>query len=76
VRNKLYFNNIYNDHFIPQYLFLYGNSKNILIDQVFKYENLDESIKYLKYKLKIDNDLPFLILYTSLFLYIILMYNI
>ena len=60
VRNKLYFNNIYNDHFIPQYLFLYGNSKNILIDQVFKYENLNESVKYLKYKLKIDDDLPFL----------------
>jgi hypothetical protein len=60
VKNKLYFNNIYNDHFIPQYLFLYGNGKNILVDNVFKYEDLDESIKYLKHKINIDNDLPFL----------------
>jgi hypothetical protein len=60
VKNKLYLNNIYNDHFIPQYMFLYGNNNNFLIDQVFKYENLDSTINFLKTKLNINDDLPFL----------------
>jgi hypothetical protein len=59
VNKKLYFDNIYNDHFIPQVDFLYSG-KNLLVDQIFRYEDLDWVVKYLKKKLNIDNDLPYL----------------
>lgn len=59
LKNKRFFSNVYVDHFAPQYLFLYGNKK-LLVDEVFKYEKLDESIQYLKQKLNIQNDLPVL----------------
>jgi hypothetical protein len=57
VNKKLFFNNIFNDHFIPQYLFIY-NGKKILIDQLFKYEDLDYTINYLKEKLDIHIEFP------------------
>lgn len=59
VKNRLYFTNIYNDHFIPQADFLY-NGKKILIDQLFRYEDLEWTIEYLKKKLNIENNLPYL----------------
>ena len=59
IKNKRFFNNVYVDHFAPQYLFLYGNRK-LLVDEVFKYEKLDESVKYLKEKFGINNELPIL----------------
>lgn len=60
VKHKLYFDNIYNDHFIPQYLFIYNNKKKILVNQLFKYEDLDWVINYLKKKLNINCNLPHL----------------
>jgi hypothetical protein len=59
VNKKLYFDNIYNDHFIPQVDFLYSG-KNLLVDQIFRYEDLDWVVQYLKKKLNINNDLPYL----------------
>ena len=57
IDNKKYLDNIYNDHFIPQHVFLY-NKKKILIDQLFKYEDLEWTVEYLKKKLDIENGLP------------------
>lgn len=58
VHKNQYYENIYNDHFMPQYMFLYD--KKLLIDHVFKYEDLDWVITYLKKKLNIESDLPLL----------------
>ena len=58
VKNKRYFNNIYFDHFIPQYMFLYGGDK-MIIDEVFKYEALKDATEYLKNKLSINMDFPY-----------------
>ena len=59
VKYEQYFTNIYNDHFIPQYLFLYEGNK-LLVNQHFKYEDLDWIVTYLKKKLNIENELPYL----------------
>jgi hypothetical protein len=59
VKNNLYNSNIYNDHFIPQFMFIYNNNK-ILVDQLFKYEDLDWTINYLKKKLEINANFPYL----------------
>jgi hypothetical protein len=59
IKNNKIFENKYNDHFIPQYLFLY-HGKKLLVDQIFKYEDLEWVENYLKKKLNIDNNLPFL----------------
>ena len=59
IKNNKIFENKYNDHFIPQYLFLY-QGKKLLVDQIFKYEDLEWVENYLKKKLNIDNNLPFL----------------
>jgi hypothetical protein len=56
VKKKLYFVHINNDHFIPQFLFLYNNGK-LLVDQLFKYEDLEWVGEYLKKKLSIKNDI-------------------
>lgn len=56
VKGKRYFENIYNDHFIPQYMFLYNNK--LLVDQLFKYEDLEWVIDYLKKKLNIERNFP------------------
>jgi hypothetical protein len=58
--HKKYLNNIYNDHFIPQYFFLFNKKKKLLVNEVFKYENLEVSIDYLKKKLDINRDFPIL----------------
>jgi len=59
VNNNKYFDNIYNDHFIPQYLFLY-QGKKLLVDQLFRYEDLEWIAEYLKKKLNLVNNFPFL----------------
>jgi hypothetical protein len=57
VNQKLFYDNIFNDHFIPQYLFIY-NGKNSLVDQLFRYEDLDWTVDYLKKKLDININFP------------------
>lgn len=59
VKNKKYFDNIYNDHFIPQHQFLFNNKK-LLVNEVFKYEDLSRASDYLKKKLNIEKELPYL----------------
>jgi len=59
VKNNKYFYNIYNDHFIPQYNFLFYKNK-LLINQLFKYEDLEWVTKYLKKKLNIRRNFPIL----------------
>jgi hypothetical protein len=59
VKNNKYFDNIYNDHFIPQYLFIY-QGKKLLVDQLFKYEDLEWIIQYLKKKLQLEGNFPHL----------------
>jgi len=59
VQNKKYFNDIYNDHFIPQYNFLFFKNK-LLVNQLFKYEDLEWVSNFLKKKLKITRNFPYL----------------
>ena len=59
VHNKKYFETIYHDHFIPQYMFIY-EGKKLLVDQLFKYEDLEWVSQYLKRKLDIKRDFPLL----------------
>lgn len=56
VKNRLFFQNIYNDHFMPQYMFLYG--KKLLVNHIFRFENMNLVVDFLKKKLQIENDLP------------------
>jgi len=58
VKKKEYFTNIYNDHFIPQYYFLFNKKNQLLVNEVFRYENLDDSVEYLKKKLNIQTTFP------------------
>ena len=58
VKNNLFFQNIYNDHFIPQFMFVYD--KKLLVDHIFKFENMNLIVDFLKKKLEIENDLPIL----------------
>ena len=64
VNKQLFYDNIYNDHFIPQYLFVY-DKKKLLINELFKYEDLKWTIEYLKKKLNMDNQFPYLNLSTN-----------
>ena len=64
IKNGTYFSNIYHDHFIPQYFFVYNKKINkIIVNQLFKYEDMEWVQTYLKQKLKIKND--FLVLNKS-----------
>ena len=58
VKNNAYFINFYNDHFIPQYMFLYDKKKRLLTDNLFKYEDMEFIINYLKRKLEISREFP------------------
>jgi hypothetical protein len=60
VKKQLYFQNNYNDHFIPQYMFLCNRRGKLLIDNLFKYEDLDFVKDYLKKKLNIERKFPHL----------------
>ena len=55
IKNKNFYSNIYHEHFMPQYMFIYDST--IQVDNLFKYEDLDWTIDYLKKKLSIENDL-------------------
>ena len=57
VKNQRYFTNIYNDHFIPQYNFIYEDNK-LLVDQLFKFEDLEWVSNYLKRRLEISIKFP------------------
>jgi hypothetical protein len=56
VKNKRYHEHINNDHFMPQFLFLYNNGK-LLVNQLFKYEDMGWIETYLKKKLIIENNI-------------------
>ena len=56
IKRKLYFTNIYLDHFIPQYHFVYFKGKK-MVNDIFKYENFDEVIPVLRKMLKINAEL-------------------
>lgn len=57
VKNKLFFENIYNDHFIPQHCFVF-KGKNLLVDHIFRYEDLDYIIDFLKKRFNINRNFP------------------
>lgn len=55
-KNNKFYMNIYTDHFIPQYNFLYDN--NILeVDKVFKHEYFNEIIQFLNEEYNINTNL-------------------
>lgn len=58
VKNNKYYDNIYNDHFMPQYMFIYNNK--LLVDNIFKYEDLEWVVSFLKKKLDIKKEFPLL----------------
>jgi hypothetical protein len=60
IKHAKYFNNIYNDHFLSQYLFVTNNKKQLLVNHLFKYEELDHVTQFLKKKLNIKVDFPYL----------------
>lgn len=60
VKNKLFLAHLDNDHFIPQNNFVYDNEHKLLVNEVFKYEKLEETVSYLKTKLNINTNFPFL----------------
>jgi len=59
VNNKKYYENIFNDHFIPQYSFLFYNKK-LLVNNIFKYEDIEKVIPMLKKKIKINTEIQHL----------------
>jgi len=59
VKNKKFFKPIENDHFIPQYSFLFFNNK-LLVNNIFKYEDLETVGPLIKKRLKIKTTLQHL----------------
>ena len=57
IKQKSYFKNIFNDHFIPQYMFVYNTNNELLVNHLFKYENLDIAIEFIKKKININKSL-------------------
>jgi len=57
IKNKLYYTNIYYDHYIPQYQFLYENNK-LQVHQLFKFEDMKWIASYLSKKLNIHSEFP------------------
>ncbi len=57
VTNNKFYTNIFHDHFIPQHLFIIWKDR-LLVHHVFKYENLDYVVDFLKRKLRIKGNLP------------------
>lgn len=54
-KNNKFDTNIYTDHFIPQYKFLYDD--NILkVDKIFKFENFNNVLQFLKEKYDINTN--------------------
>ena len=52
IKNKKFFKPIENDHFIPQYSFLFFNNK-LLVNNIFKYEDIQTVIPLIRKRLKI-----------------------
>jgi hypothetical protein len=52
VKNKKFYTNIYHDHFIPQYYFIFNN-KQLLVNDVYKFEDIKIALPLIKEKLKI-----------------------
>ena len=59
VKNKKFFKPIENDHFIPQYSFLFFNNK-LLVNNIFKYEDIETVAPLIKKRLKIKTTLQHL----------------
>ena len=59
IKNKKYYDDIYNDHLIPQYYFIFYKNK-LIVNELFKYEDLEWVSNYLKKKLKIFRNFPYL----------------
>ena len=59
IKNKKFFKPIENDHFIPQYSFLFFNKK-LLVNNIFKYEDLENVTPLIKKRLKIKTVLQHL----------------
>ena len=57
IKQKTYFTNIFHDHFIHQYMFLYNHQNKLLVNNLFKYEHLDSAIEFIKKKLYINQNL-------------------
>ena len=47
IENNKYYDNLKNDHFIPQSEFIYDISNNLMIDKIFRLENIQELGYYL-----------------------------
>lgn len=59
IKNKKFFKPIENDHFIPQYSFLFFNNK-LLVNNIFKYEDIETVAPLIKKRLKIKTQLQHL----------------
>jgi hypothetical protein len=59
IKNKNFFKPIENDHFIPQYSFLFFNNK-LLVNNIFKYEDIETVAPLIKKRLKINTVLQHL----------------
>lgn len=59
IKNKKFFKPIENDHFIPQYSFLFFNNK-LLVNNIFKYEDIETVSPLIKKRLKIKTTLQHL----------------
>ena len=59
IKNKKFFKPIENDHFIPQYSFLFFNNK-LIVNNIFKYEDIETVTPLIKKRLKIKTSLQHL----------------
>ena len=59
IKNKKFFKPIENDHFIPQYSFLFFNNK-LIVNNIFKYEDIETVGPLIKKRLKIKTSLQHL----------------
>ena len=59
IKNKKFFKPIDNDHFIPQYSFLFFNNK-LIVNNIFKYEDIETVAPLIKKRLKIKTTLQHL----------------
>jgi len=58
VRHQLYYTNIYFDHFIPQYKFVY-EQKRLQVHHLFKFEDMEWVKTFLSRKLNIHSEFPY-----------------
>ena len=60
IKSNNYFSNIYHDHFIPQYYFLFDDNNRQMIDYIFKFEDFENAVGFIKSKFKLNGNLPHL----------------